>query len=45
MTPATGPATVCGVLLEIDNSTGFCKDIKTIRHGGLLKEQQDIVTI
>jgi metallophosphoesterase (TIGR00282 family) len=42
MTPATGIATVCGVLLEIDNSTGLCNDIRTIRHGGFLREQQDI---
>ncbi|MDR2074938.1 MAG: YmdB family metallophosphoesterase [Holosporales bacterium] len=42
MIPATGSATVCGILLEIDNSTGLCKDIKTIRCGGFLREQQDI---
>jgi metallophosphoesterase (TIGR00282 family) len=45
MTPATGSATICGVLLEIDNSTGLCKDIKTIRYGGFLKDQQDITAI
>lgn len=42
MSPAGGTATVCGALLEIDNITGFTRDIKTIRVGGFLREQQDI---
>lgn len=43
MSPASGDATVCGVLLEINNSTGFCTNIQTIRCGGFLKEQKDII--
>ncbi|MDR1488369.1 MAG: YmdB family metallophosphoesterase [Holosporales bacterium] len=43
MSPASGGATVCGALFDIDNATGLATDIKTIRNGGFLKEQQDIV--
>lgn len=42
MSPATGTATICGALFEIDNTSGFTKQIKTIRVGGFLQEQQDI---
>jgi hypothetical protein len=43
MTPALGPATVCGVVFEVDDSTGLCKDVQTIRIGGFLKEQKDYI--
>lgn len=43
MSPATGDATVCGAMMDIDNMTGLTKDIQTIRSGGFLKEQKDIV--
>lgn len=39
MVPAIGEATVCGVVLDLDDNTGACKDIQTIRSGGVLKEQ------
>jgi metallophosphoesterase (TIGR00282 family) len=41
MHPATGQATICGVYLEVNNKTGLCEGIKTLRHGGHLKEQQN----
>lgn len=40
MSPATKEATVCGVVMDIDNK-GLCYDIQTIRVGGFLKEQKD----
>ncbi|MDR1391387.1 MAG: TIGR00282 family metallophosphoesterase [Holosporales bacterium] len=40
MTPATKEATVCGVILDI-NDEGLCSNIQTIRVGGILKEQKD----
>ncbi|MDR0942856.1 MAG: TIGR00282 family metallophosphoesterase [Holosporales bacterium] len=40
MTPALKEATVCGVVVDI-NENGLCKDIQTIRVGGFLKEQKD----
>ncbi len=43
MSPAIGQATICGACLDIDNATGFCNNIKSIRVGGFLKEQQDII--
>ena len=38
MTPAQGPATVCGVFLETDDNTGLAKRIEPVRLGGRLKE-------
>ena len=36
-TPATGPATVCGVYVETDDRTGLALRIEAIRVGGRLK--------
>ena len=36
-TPATGPATVCGVFVETDPKTGLALRIEPIRVGGRLK--------
>ena len=36
-TPATGPATVCGVMVETDDRTGLALRIEPIRVGGRLK--------
>lgn len=36
-TPATGPATVCGVFVETDDATGLARQIEPIRVGGRLK--------
>jgi metallophosphoesterase (TIGR00282 family) len=36
--PAEGPATVCGVFVETDPSTGLARRIEPIRVGGRLKE-------
>lgn len=41
MTPALKEATVCGVVMDLDDSTGLCSNIQTIRVGGFLKEQKD----
>lgn len=41
MTPALKEATVCGVVMDLDDSTGLCSKIQTIRIGGFLKEQKD----
>ena len=38
MTPAQGPATVCGVFLETDDNTGLAKRIEPVRLGGRLKQ-------
>jgi len=35
--PATGDATLCGVVVECDVKTGLAKNIKSYVHGGLLK--------
>lgn len=40
MTPALKEATVCGVVMDIDDK-GICVDIQTIRVGGFLREQKD----
>ena len=40
MTPSLKTATVCGVVMDI-NEKGLCSDIQTIRIGGFLKEQRD----
>ncbi len=36
--PATGEATLCGVVVETDDSTGLAKRIEPIRLGGVLEE-------
>ena len=41
MTPALGEATVCGVVLDLDDDTGLCQRIHTLRVGGFLQEQKD----
>ncbi|MEL7029506.1 MAG: TIGR00282 family metallophosphoesterase [Pseudomonadota bacterium] len=38
MTPASGPATMCGLLVETDDSTGLATAIDPIRIGGVLRE-------
>jgi 2',3'-cyclic-nucleotide 2'-phosphodiesterase len=38
MTPAQGPATVCGVFVETDDNTGLSRRIEPVRLGGRLKE-------
>ena len=42
MSPAVNEATVCGVVLDIDEK-GRCSEIQTIRIGGCLKEQKDCI--
>ena len=37
MTPAQGPATVCGVFVETDDNTGLSRRIEPVRLGGRLK--------
>jgi len=37
MTPADGPATLCGVFVETDDKTGLAKSIAPVRVGGRLK--------
>ncbi|MEB3703064.1 Metallophosphoesterase family domain protein [Candidatus Bealeia paramacronuclearis] len=37
MEPATGPATLCGVVVETDDQTGLAVNIVPLRLGGLLK--------
>ncbi len=39
LTPASGSATVCGVVVDIGES-GKCTNISTIRSGGFLREQK-----
>jgi metallophosphoesterase (TIGR00282 family) len=36
--PATGPATLCAVAVEIDDSTGLARQIGAVRLGGRLEE-------
>lgn len=43
ITPASGDSTVCGVVMEIDD-TGLCFSISSIRKGGCLVEQVDCAT-
>jgi hypothetical protein len=38
MSPAEGPATVCGVFVETDDRTGLARRIEPVRLGGRLKE-------
>ena len=44
MVPAVSEATVCGVVLDLDDETGLCSNISTIRVGGILKEQKDLLS-
>jgi calcineurin-like phosphoesterase len=37
LTPADGPATICGVFVETDDATGLARRIEPIRVGGRLK--------
>ena len=39
-TTATGPATLCGVFVETDPTTGLTKEISPIRIGGQLRGVQ-----
>lgn len=41
MVPAMKEATVCAVVMDLDDATGLCLDLQTIRVGGFLKEQKD----
>ncbi|PCJ68481.1 MAG: metallophosphoesterase [Rhodobiaceae bacterium] len=41
-TPASGPATVCGVFVETDDATGLAKRVEPIRVGGRLKASNPI---
>lgn len=38
MNPASGEATVCATIIEIDDSTGLAKKISPIKFGGVLEE-------
>lgn len=38
MEPASGPATLCGVAVEVDDSTGLAKQIAPLRLGGRLSQ-------
>ena len=37
LTPAEGPATLCGIFIETDDATGLAKRIEPVRVGGRLK--------
>jgi len=37
LTPAEGPATLCGIFIETDDATGLAKRIDSVRVGGRLK--------
>ena len=34
--PATGPASLCGLMVETDDTTGKAKSVQMVRHGGRL---------
>jgi 2',3'-cyclic-nucleotide 2'-phosphodiesterase len=36
MTPAEGPATLCGLFVETDDATGLARRVAPIRQGGIL---------
>ena len=38
MEPATGPATICGVMVVTDDSSGLAKAVSPLRIGGRLSE-------
>jgi calcineurin-like phosphoesterase len=35
--PADGPVTLCGIIADIDSSTGLCRRIEPFRMGGVLR--------
>ena len=41
MIPSTKEATVCGVVFNLDDQTGLCRGVQTIRSGGFLREQKE----
>jgi hypothetical protein len=43
--PAEGPATVCGVFVETDPTTGLARRIEPIRIGGRLAETVPVVAL
>ncbi|MDD9911278.1 MAG: TIGR00282 family metallophosphoesterase [Ahrensia sp.] len=43
MEPATGEATICGVLTEIDDATGLATAIEPLRLGGILSQMMPTV--
>ena len=40
--PATGPATLCGVLVETNDKTGHANSLKMVRCGGRLDQTVEI---
>lgn len=38
MTPATGPATICGLIVETDDASGLAVSVAPLRVGGVLRE-------
>jgi calcineurin-like phosphoesterase len=36
--PATGPATVCGLAIEVDDKTGLAVQVGALRLGGCLSQ-------
>jgi hypothetical protein len=36
--PASGPATLCGIAVEIDDATGFASRVAPVRLGGRLEQ-------
>jgi metallophosphoesterase (TIGR00282 family) len=43
LTPAEGPATVCGVFVESDDRTGLAKRIEPVRLGGRLSQSMPVL--
>jgi metallophosphoesterase (TIGR00282 family) len=41
--PAEGPATICGVFVETDDTTGLAKRIEPLRQGGRLSQMLPVV--
>jgi calcineurin-like phosphoesterase len=38
LSPADGPASICGIIAEIDEKTGLAVSIEPFRRGGVLRE-------
>ena len=38
LAPAEGPATICGVFVETDDTTGLARRIAPVRQGGRLSQ-------
>jgi metallophosphoesterase (TIGR00282 family) len=36
LAPADGPATLCGLMIETDDTTGLCRTVTPVRQGGIL---------